>query len=123
MKITEIIVSAGRVVPHPTAQYSNFKPNLTLKATLDESEDLETAVKELQAKAEKLVEDHKNNLVESIQHLEEVAREEQEFRSLEEQMRRAQERLERLRANPSLALPVVRRRGTYSGSIDVEPQF
>lgn len=97
MKVIEITVSAGRVVSHPTESYSNLRPQLTLKAMLDEGEDVETATKDLQAKAEKLIEDHKNNLVESIMRLDRMAREDEELKNLEEQLHRSQERLEHLR--------------------------
>jgi hypothetical protein len=51
MKVTEIIVSAGRTFNHPYEDYSNLKPQVTLKATVDDGENFEDAVKELQRKA------------------------------------------------------------------------
>lgn len=98
MRVTEITVSAGRVVSHPTEQYSNLRPGLTLKAVIDEGEDFETVCKTMQAKAEKLIEDHKNSLVEGIVALEQMRREDREIQSLESEIEDSQRRLERLRS-------------------------
>ena len=38
MKITEIVVSAGRTFNHPYENFSNLRPQVTLKATPDEGE-------------------------------------------------------------------------------------
>lgn len=98
MKITEVIVSAGRVISHPTESYANLRPQVTVKATLDDSDSFEDVTKDLQAKAEKLVEDHKTNLVESILRLERMSREEQELSDLEHRIRAAQNRVEQIRS-------------------------
>lgn len=66
MRITEIVVSAGRTVSHPIESYANLKPQLTLKAVLGDDEDPIKAVKALQAQAEQLIEDHARNLSDAI---------------------------------------------------------
>jgi hypothetical protein len=105
MKVTEIVVSAGRVVNHPFEQYSNLRPSITLKASLDEGEDFETATKQLQAKAEQLVEDHKNNMLTSIEELHMLTERQREVASLESSIKRAQSQLDRIRAEtPQLQL-------------------
>lgn len=102
MRITEITVSAGRVVSHPTESYANLRPQVTLKASLDDSDDPIAATKELQAKAEQLVEDHKNQLVDDIMKLERLSREDAEIAGLEQRLREAQSRLEALRSSRKL---------------------
>lgn len=106
MKVTEIVVSAGRVVSHPLESYSNLRPQVTLKAQLDEGEDYTTAVKELQARAEGLVEDHKNALVNNIVELDRLQKREREIASLEKSIRRDQATLTELR-NGNAALPAL----------------
>ena len=97
MKVTEVIVSAGRTFNHPFESYSNLKPAITLKATLDESDDTEACVKALQQRAERMVEDHKTALLAAITELEDMRSASQELTSLESQMARAQARLDELR--------------------------
>lgn len=97
MKVTEIVVSVGRTCPHPTRTYSNFRPHLSLKATLNEGDDLAAAVKTLQAQAEQLVEDHKNIMLRQMIQLEEMEQQDAEISTLERRIRDAQRDLEMLR--------------------------
>jgi hypothetical protein len=97
MQVTEVIVSAGRTFNHPFESYSNLKPHITLKATLDGGDDVESCVKELQRKAERMVEDHKVNLLRAINDIEMMQTAAKEIDGLELSMRRAQERLAELR--------------------------
>jgi len=99
MKITEVNVSAGRVIPHPTESYSNLRAGVVVKATIEDGEDMEAVVKALQAKAEKLIEDHKNHLLESIRNLERLSQEEAELSTLEQRIKSAQERIADIRAH------------------------
>ncbi|MDE2020777.1 MAG: hypothetical protein KGJ13_10610, partial [Patescibacteria group bacterium] len=69
MKINSIEVTAGRTFNHPHEQYSNLRPEVRMVATIEDGEDATKAVQELQAKAEQLVEDHKNGLLSSIEQL------------------------------------------------------
>lgn len=70
MQVTEIIVSAGRKFNHPFESYSNLSPGITLKAKLTDGEDWQVAAKALQAEAERIIEDHKQDLLESIENKE-----------------------------------------------------
>ena len=104
MKITEITVNAGRVFNHPYESYSNLRPSVTLKATLDDGEDTDQAVLQLQAKAEGLVEDHKNKMLRSLDEIHHLEQAKGEMESLEDQLTRAGERLRKLRSeNPQLS--------------------
>jgi hypothetical protein len=58
VKITEITVSSGRVIPHPRESYANLRPMLSLRASVDETEDITAAVATLQAQAEALLASH-----------------------------------------------------------------
>jgi hypothetical protein len=113
MKVTEVTVSAGRTFNHPYESYSNLRPNVTLKAVLEGEEDYAAAVQTLQAKAEALVEEHKQHMLRSLEELERLERYQQEVQSLEHSIRQSQERLDRLRqdthaltAGPSTETPL-----------------
>lgn len=96
--VTEIIVSAGRTFNHPYESYANFKPQVTLKAALPEGEDVVEATKELQRKAEELVEDHKTNMLKSLRELQEMTEAQQHMARLSEQLQHAQKQLDALRS-------------------------
>lgn len=105
MKIQTIQVTAGRTFNHPHEQYSNLRPEVTMMATLEEGEDAAKATRELQAKAEQIVEDHKRGLLASIEELYQLTERQAEMRGLQQELERAQRRLEAVRAeNPSLQL-------------------
>lgn len=97
MKITEIIVGAGRTFNHPFEQFSNLRPSVTLKAVLDDGDNPEQIIKDLQAKAESMVEDHKNNMLQSLRELHNLTLRQREIASLEKQLREAQTRLDEIR--------------------------
>lgn len=97
MKVVEVTVAAGRTFNHPFEQYSNLRPNVTLKAVLDGDEDYAAAVQTLQAKAEALVEEHKQHMLRSLHELARLERYQQEVQSLEQSIVRSQERLDTLR--------------------------
>lgn len=65
--ITEVIVSAGRTFNDPYESYANFKPGLTLKAALGPGEDPLEVAKVLQAKAEQLMDEHKQAVLRKAQ--------------------------------------------------------
>jgi uncharacterized phage infection (PIP) family protein YhgE len=111
MKVTEINVSAGRVVSHPIEQYSNLKPMVSLKAVLDEGDDYEQSVKDLQAKAEGLVEDHANTLKKHIRDMYYLSEREREAKRIEDQIVASQKRLEEIRSE----IPLL-----SSGELDTE---
>jgi hypothetical protein len=97
MKVTEITVTAGRTFNHPHESYSNLRPSVTMKATLDDGEHTDSAIKALQAKAEQLVEDHKANLLSSLEEVYEQNEIDGQIDDLERQLTSAQQRLEALR--------------------------
>lgn len=107
MKITTIKVTAGRCFNHPREQYSNLRPEVSMTATLEDGEDAAKATRELQAKAEQIVEDHKRGLLTSIEELYQLTERQAEMRGLQQELERAQKRLEEIRSeNPTLQLGV-----------------
>jgi hypothetical protein len=97
MKVTQIKVSAGRTFNHPHEDYSNLRPHVELVAELTEGDDPAAAVKQLQAQAESLVEDHKQNLLRSLNELYELSERQAEIRGLQSQLESAQSRLDAIR--------------------------
>lgn len=76
-----------------------------MTATLDEGEDAHVAARDLQQRAEGLVEDHKRSLLNSIEELYQLTENQAEMRGLQDQLQRAQKRLEEIRSeNPKLQL-------------------
>jgi hypothetical protein len=105
MKITTIQVTAGRTFNHPHEQYSNLRPSVTMSATIDDGDDPHISIRDLQQRAEGLVEDHKKSLLNSIEELYQLTERQAEVRGLEQQLKCAQKRLEDIRAeNPTLQL-------------------
>lgn len=105
MKITTITVTAGRTFNHPHEQYSNLRPEVTMTATLDDGEDPQVAARDLQQRAEGLVEDHKRSLLHSIEELYQLTERQAEVRGLENELKHAQERLAEIRKeHPQLQL-------------------
>lgn len=58
MKIVEVTVTFGRTVPSDLIAYSNYKPEITLKAKVEEGENADEVAVTLQDKAEQLVNDY-----------------------------------------------------------------
>lgn len=105
MKITIITITAGRTFNHPYEQYSNLRPEVTMTATLNEGEDATKAAQQLQARAEQLVEDHKQGLLKSIEELHALTNQQAEMAGLQNQLTLAQSRLDEIRkAHPQLQL-------------------
>ncbi len=108
MEITEITVSAGRTFNHPYETYSNLRPGVTVKATLAPGENPTKAINELQALAEKTVEDHKQALLHSLEELHYLTEDQRDMTTLAEQITRSQQRLDEIRKqHPQLTLPGV----------------
>lgn len=97
MKITSITVDAGRTFNHPHESYSNLRPSVTLTATIEEGDNPDECAKSLQARAEELVENHKQHLLESLNRLNELSMIERETNSLEQSIKNSQSRLTFLR--------------------------
>lgn len=55
MKVTEITVHAGRTFNHPFEQFSNFRPGLSMTASLEEGEDQIFTYRALATMAEDLI--------------------------------------------------------------------
>ena len=105
MKINTITVTAGRTFNHPHEQYSNLRPEVAMTATLEDGEDASAATKELQSRAEGLVEDHKRGLLSSIEELYQLTERQAEMRGLQAQLQQTQERLAEIRKeHPQLKL-------------------
>jgi len=105
MKITEIIVSAGRTFNHPYEQFSNLRPQVTYKATLEEGDDPDIATRDLQAKAEKSVEDHKQNTLQMLRELHYLSETQREAEDIERNLHRLSDRLKTIREeNPKISL-------------------
>jgi len=104
-KITEITVNAGRTFNHPHESYSNLRPSVTVKADVLDGEDWQAVAKELQAKAESMIEDHKRNMLQSLEELYDLTTKQREVADLETRIASAQSRLDRIRKEtPALQL-------------------
>lgn len=105
MKIATITVHAGRTFNHPHEQYSNLRPEVTMTATLEESDDPDVCAKVLQQRAESLVEDHKQAMLTSLDEIHDMKVAEQELAELGRTINRQQARINELRKeHPQLAL-------------------
>ncbi|MHB9155651.1 MAG: hypothetical protein ACYC5N_08155 [Endomicrobiales bacterium] len=105
MKITEIVVSAGRTFNHPYENFSNLRPQVALKATIEGEDDPLAAAKELQGKAEALVEDHKRSMLQTLHELHHLSMAKQEIYDIERKLAGMNDRLKDLRQeNPQLEL-------------------
>lgn len=106
MQVTEISVSAARTINHPVESYANLKPMVSLKAVLDESDDVSQCVKDLQAKAEELVEDHASQFKTHIRDMYYLDQKQKKLISLEASLHKTQKELESVRAEmPLMSLP------------------
>jgi TolA-binding protein len=122
VQITEVVVSAGRTFNHPYEAYSNFRPEVTIKGVLHEGEDPEQAVRGLQAKAEELVEDHKNTLLQQLSEIQRLRQTEAEISELEGRVASAQQRLTQIRGrHPQLGDPQVDELPTKGAASDGHP--
>lgn len=105
MKIKQITVTAGRTFNHPHESYSNLRPEVALVAELLDDDDPLVATRELQQRAEGLVEDHKNGLLKSIEELHQLTEQQAEMRGLQQQLKAAQDRINQIREkHPELQL-------------------
>lgn len=97
MQVKAIKVSAGRTFNHPFEQYSNLRCDVHLDAQLDEGDDPKAAMQALQAQAEELCENHKQDLIKQIHNLERLTRSNEEITRLEERISEAQRSLDRVK--------------------------
>lgn len=76
-----------------------------MTATLEDGEDPHVATRDLQQRAEGLVEDHKRGLLHSIEELYQLTERQSEVRGLQKELKRTAERLEEIRKeHPTLQL-------------------
>ena len=76
-----------------------------MTATIEDGEDSTKAAQELQARAEQIVEDHKQGLLSSIEELYQLTQRQAEMRGLQAELKRAQDRLLEIRKeHPTLQL-------------------
>jgi len=120
MRVTTIKVSAGRTFNHPYEQYSNLRPEIQLVAELNESDDAEKCVKDLQAQAESIVEDHKQNMLRSLHQIRQMDLRAREMAKLESLIKTSQVELDRYRANPIEGKPPLDFFGPKPESDDLE---
>ena len=73
-KVVEITVHAGRTFNHPYESYANFKPGVSLRATISEDEDPQQAAKTLQEQAELLAENQKQQILADLYQIEQQSR-------------------------------------------------
>lgn len=105
MRIEQIKVKAGRVFNHPYESFSNLRPEIELTATLEAGDDPIQATRELQAQAEQLVEDHKQNMLKSIHELETLSVRQKRMRQLSSQLKECQAEMDQIRKQyPDLQL-------------------
>lgn len=97
MRVTEITVTAGRTFNHPFESYSNLRPEVVLKATLDAGDDVTIATNALQRHAERLVEDHKAGMLTSLAAINDMSIRRAKIADLERLLSRSQSELDSLR--------------------------
>lgn len=119
MKITQITAHAARTFNHPHETYSNFKPGISLTAEIGEGEDVDKAMVDLQAKAEKAAEDLKQNILRNIEELREMSELTREVADLEKSLKAGAERLAKIRA----AHPSVKFEQLQIGTMETETNF
>jgi hypothetical protein len=66
MQVTEITAYASAGFNHPYERFANFKPGVTLKATVAEGENVWEATRRLQTLAESLVQAEKKAILERL---------------------------------------------------------
>lgn len=86
MRVNEVTVSAGRTFSHPYEEYSNLRPGVTIRAVLDPEEDFVAVTRELQAKAEDLVERHKEAMLHSLRQIHTLSAAQRRLASLEREI-------------------------------------
>lgn len=111
MHITSIQVSASRGFNHPHEKFANFRFDLHLQASLDAGDNPDTALIELQRKAEQAAEAHKKAILDEIERERLIAEGEEQLRWMrresakqdeyKDKIRETEEMLIKLRAVPA----------------------
>lgn len=89
--ITKVTVSASSGFNHPHEQFSNFKPFVSLEAELNEGDDYYQVAKELQARAETLVQSHKEEILEDLERIERIEQAKRDLEFAKQQHQRYQD--------------------------------
>ena len=104
MKITKIVVTAGRSLDNPFEEDEKLRPRVKLEAELHENDNPKASIAELQAEAEQLVDQHKNMLLDELKKKNEIRQEQLYLKRLErnvkydrESLRENEARLEELK--------------------------
>lgn len=97
MKVKQITVRAGRVVPHPLHAYGNLKADLEIVADVEDGEDPEEVRRALQTQIESLVEQHVADLKSSIRDFENFARQSERIKRLETELNQRQAELDEIK--------------------------
>jgi hypothetical protein len=63
LKVTQVSVMAARTFNNPFVAYSNFRPSVTMTAELQEGQKAEEVLYSLQQAAERIVENHKQRIL------------------------------------------------------------
>lgn len=82
MKITKIIASAGVTFNHPYIQFSNFRPAITLEATLGDHEDATASAMRLLAQARACVDVERENILDECKKIHDISQAEDRIRYL-----------------------------------------
>jgi len=102
MKIVEITKSAARKVQHPFLPYSSIDSFIMLKAQLSDEDDVDICARELQARAEGLVQDDVNLTVNALSKLADVGKVDKIAFNLTDKIREDQKQLDKLRQDRNL---------------------
>lgn len=66
MTIIEITVGAATSFNHPYESYANYKPSVTIKATLESFEDGASVTRELQRRADRIISEEKQRILHNL---------------------------------------------------------
>lgn len=64
MKIRKVTIHSAQTFSNPYESYANFRPGISITATLAEDDDLELEISELQGFADRLIDTQKTLLLE-----------------------------------------------------------
>ena len=96
MKVTQITVSSSTGFNHPYEQFANFKPHVSLTADIEETDNVQHRTRELQAVAEKLVQDQKKLILDQLEWSRKLERIADEIDSINDRRDRSEGEQERL---------------------------
>jgi len=105
MQITEVTVTVGRTIPHPTENYANIRLEVGFRATLGQDDaPADKCVADLHAQAESLVEKRLGLTLDGLSALKEIRRADARIAELEIELERKNADLNTLRKERESAL-------------------